>query len=258
MGVVTNLFLPKTFIAHFLRRSCMKRLFLVFGICCLFWSPAFSSPTGTVTMKYLGHSAAPYKTVSFYADSDGSYPPYEVSYDNNVIAGYYKHDISTATGAGVYVPDPLMGFCIDLTQNPAANYATFDVVSLTEAPDPTFIGSTITITKADLLRELWGRHYDVSMTNQQAAEFQLAVWELVFETSGVYDISIGSVKSNHYNGGTNTLLSSLDGTGPMANLVALSHPDYQDMLAQVPCPGAVMLCSFGMVMVSWLRVRRRI
>jgi hypothetical protein len=258
MGAVTNLFLPKIFIAHFLRRSGMKRLFFAFGIYCLFLSPAFSSPTGTVTMKYLGYSAAPYKTVSFYADADGSYPPYEVSYDSDVIAGYYKHDISTATDAGIYVSDPLMGFCIDLSQSPAANYATFDVVPLTEAPDPTFIGSTITVDKADLLRELWGRHYSTSMTDQQAAEFQLAVWELIFETSGVYDISSGSVKSNHYISGTNALLCGLDGTGPMANLVVLSHPDYQDMLAQVPCPGAVMLCSIGMVMVSWLRVRRRI
>jgi hypothetical protein len=238
----------------------MKRLFLVFLICFLFGSPALSSPTGTVTMKYLGYSAAPYKTVSFYADADGSYPPYEVSYDNNIVSGYYKHDIIAATGAGVYVDDPLMGFCIDLSQSPAPNYATFDVVSLTEAPDPTFIsvGSTITTAKAALLRELWGRHYITSMTSQQAAEFQLAVWEIVFETSGTYDISSGSVRSNHYNGGTNILLDSLDGSGPMANLIALSHPCYQDMLAQIPAPGAVTLCSIGMFMVSWFRLRRRL
>lgn len=94
------------------------------------------------------------------------------------------------------------------------------------------------------------------MTNQQAAEFQLAVWEIVFETSGVYNIGNGSLRSNDLNAGTNALLSSLDGLGPKANLVALTHPEYQDMLAQVPAPGAIGLGSFGLTLLGWLRSRR--
>jgi hypothetical protein len=96
------------------------------------------------------------------------------------------------------------------------------------------------------------------MTNQQAGEFQLAVWEIVFETSGTYDIATGSLRSNDLSTGTNALLSSLDGTGPKANLVALTHPDYQDMLAQatVPAPGALCLSSFGLAIMGWLRTRR--
>ena len=220
--------------------------------------PVMATPTGTVTMRYLGSSAAPYSSVSLYADSDGTYPPYEVSYDSGIVAGYYKHDITAATGSGVYIADPLMGFCIDMLQSPPSTDTTFDVVALTEAPDPTFIGSTITAEKADLLRELWGRHYSPTMTNQQAGEFQLAVWEIVFETSGTYDISNGSLRSNSLNTGTNALLTSLDGTGPMANLVALTNPQYQDMLAElaVPAPEAIGLTSFGLAILGWLRTRR--
>lgn len=234
----------------------MKQLLVALVLCGCVAMPVVASPTGTVTMRYLGYGAAPYATVSLYADSDGTYPPYELSYDGGIVAGYYKHDITAATGSGVDVADPLMGFCLDLSQAPPTTDTTFDVVPLTDAPSPTFIGTTITTAKADLLQELWGRHYSPTMTNQQAAEFQLAVWEIVFETSGVYNIGNGSLRSNDLNAGTNALLSSLDGLGPKANLVALTHPEYQDMLAQVPAPGAIGLGSFGLTLLGWLRSRR--
>ena len=97
------------------------------------------------------------------------------------------------------------------------------------------------------------------MTAQQAAEFQLAIWEIVYETSGTYDISTGSVRSDSYNSGTNALLSSLDGTGRHAELVALTNSTYQDLLAEVvPAPGALALSSLGMMAIGWLRSRKRV
>jgi hypothetical protein len=235
----------------------MKRILFVAVSCFCLVTPVLAAPTGTVSIKYLGASAAPGTTVSLYIDSDGTYPPYEISTDFTR-AGYMAHDVAGATGSGQYVNDPLWTFCIDACQSPSyGSYAQYDVVSLTEAPNPTFIGTTITPAKAALLEELWGRYYNTTMTEQQAAEFQLAIWEIVYETSGTYDISDGSVRSDSFNEGTNALLAGLDGTGPKSQLVALTNSVYQDLLAEIPAPGALALGSLGLSIVGWLRSRKK-
>jgi hypothetical protein len=236
----------------------MKNTLIAMVACFALTGSAWAAPQGTVSIKYLGAGAAPGSIVSLYIDEDGTYPPYEISTDFTR-AGYLLHDIASATGVGLDIQNPMWSFCIDALQSPTYNaYATYDVVALTEAPNPTFMGSPLTADRATLLEELWGRYHSTTMTSQQAAEFQLAVWEIVYETSGTYDIALGSVRSDDLNAETNAMLHSLDGTGPMANLVALTNPVYQDLLAEVPAPGALSLGSLGMALIGWLRSRKQL
>jgi hypothetical protein len=235
----------------------MKKTLFVLVSCLCLMEPVWAAQS-TVTIKYLGSTAAPGSVVSLYIDSDGTYPPYEISTDFTR-AGYLLHDVSGSTGLGTEIDDPVWAFCIEAGQSPTyGSYATYDVIGVTGAANPTLPGRTLTSSQGALLEELWGRFHSTTMNSEEAAAFQLAIWEIVGETSGTYDIGSGSVRSDDLIGETNVMLDSLDGTGPMASLAVLTHPVYQDLLAEVPAPGAVSLGGLGMALLGWLRSRKQL
>jgi hypothetical protein len=149
--------------------------------------------------------------------------------------GVYSWTNAGGTGLGTAVPD--WGFCIELTQGPYNGLQ--DVVPLNEAPDSTPMGTT----KANYIRELWGRDFDPAWTtgaNSQMAEaFGAALWEIIYETDPVWDVTSGT---GFYATGieqaatTNLWLSQLDGdTAYFANnLFATSSLYGQDYLIQIP------------------------
>lgn len=134
-------------------------------------------------------------------------------------------------------------FCIDLGQNISFGTTyTFSTGPVEGAPVP---GGPMGVAKANLLRELWGRHFTSISTNVEGSAFQIAVWEIVFD-SGL-DFSSGVVQVN---GNSNVLLTaqgylaSLDGnTNAFAPVYALVSDSTQDML--VPAPGALALVGLG-------------
>jgi hypothetical protein len=166
--------------------------------------------------------------------------------------GVYSWTNAGGTGLGTEVPN--WGFCIELTQEPYTGWQ--DVVPLDEASTP--IGTT----KANYIRELWGRDFDptwITGANRQMAEaFGVALWEIIYETDPVWDVTSGT---GFYATGieqaatANLWLSQLDGdTAYFANnLVATSSPYGQDYLVQIPEPMTVIMLGLGALTV----VRRR-
>ncbi len=135
------------------------------------------------------------------------------------------------------------GFCIDLGQNiNFGNTYTFTAGPIEGAPVP---GGPMGPAKGDLLRELWGRHFLGINTNAKASAFQIAVWEIVFDTG--LDFSAGAVQVTGDAGVLGTAqgyLASLDGnTYAFAPVYALTSTSTQDML--VPTPGALALLGLG-------------
>lgn len=117
------------------------------------------------------------------------------------------------------------------------------------------------------IAELWGRYRGNVVSDTTAAAFQVALWELAYGSSD-RDLTSGDFRLASNSSSVFSLaqgwLSSLDGTGPLANdLVVLvnnaSLTDRQDLLTStpvsVPEPGTLTLLGVGLA--GLLATRRR-
>jgi len=168
--------------------------------------------------------------------------------------------------------DMLDTFCADLEQAALGDFTTYDVYHPEYAP----IGagnSPMGIEKAWDLRRLFNQHLgDVASANGAAA-FQAAVWEIVYEDTGTYNVKDSASrlwieKMAHdpdWLTTANTWLTGL-GTGhPDVGLRVLANEDYQDYALVVlglpadPVPEPVTLAGLMLgvgSLVGYLRRRR--
>jgi hypothetical protein len=182
--------------------------------------------------------------------------------------GVYSWTNAGGTDWGTLVPD--WGFCIELTQGPYSGWQ--DVIPLEEAPLPAQFGTPMQITKANYIRELWGRHFDPTWTasggNKQLAEaFGAAIWEIIYETDSAWDVTSGTgfhATNINQAATANIWLSELNGDIAYfaSNLVATSVPTGQDYLVQLSqtpppiVPEPVTICLLGLGALSLIRRKR--
>ena len=210
-------------------------------------SQASASVLGTVTASLTGEFTDGTITIAGVRNVTG-------------YGGIYLLDKTAGTGDGALLPNGLVkSGCIDLLQDSASGSMTYNVLMPADAPVP---GTTMGPVKAALLQELWGRyfHSQAELDPQKAEAFSAAVWEIVFESDSTLDVTVGTGFScTGLATGMDTLanswLASLDGTGPKADLRALTHETYQDYLVEVPEPASLLLITLGGLTI--LRPRRR-
>jgi hypothetical protein len=185
--------------------------------------------------------------------------------------------------AGSNNPSPFnksfVSFCIDVDQY-VQTPSVFTLKPLEQAPNsdgPGAYGSGpsgtfMSHTQADLLRELWGEQYAYlrlgteTQQNDKCAAFQLAIWEILFESSATKDASNGYLKVV-YSGAkptyvtlANQFLASTYDSGYSAletRLGALTSATGQDHLVLVPIPTAVQAGATLLAAIMGIRVRRR-
>lgn len=168
--------------------------------------------------------------------------------------GVYSWTNEGGTGLGTQVPN--WGICIELSQGTYSGWQ--NVIPLDEAPLPPEYGTPMGTTKANYIRELWGRFFDPSWitgANTQMAEaFNCCLWEIIYESDPVWDVTSGT---GFYATGiedwatANSWLSQLNGNPAYfaSNLVATSTIDGQDFLVQIPEPATICLLVIGGLLI---------
>jgi hypothetical protein len=162
---------------------------------------------------------------------------------------------------GVASSTGILSFCIEMTEYIQSGPTNLTMIPLADGPaqmsGPNVNG--MGGTSAMLIEELWGKYINTVLdppagltTSQAAGAFQLAVWKLEYDghdayaTPGSVNFAKGYVEATAHNAGDAAIISTASSwinsltldpsTGSLAQLVAISGPNYQDQVCQIVTP----------------------
>jgi PEP-CTERM motif-containing protein len=173
---------------------------------------------------------------------------------------------SGSTGAGGFVTklngvDPTFTtYCIDLYQYIGFNQPPYDPYANVPASAHTFRNANAGVDLARLYSS--GRVVNDALTE---AAFQIAVWEIAYETTGSYNVAAGDALFTGAGADTVTALGLAEnwlqhlGTGNGVNVRVLESGTYQDELfaTPIPEPGTVALSFAALGLMAGVMRRRR-
>lgn len=190
--------------------------------------------------------------------------------DTNVFAGQLTHHFTNGTGLGAMLSGDLVTYCADISQYVTSSYKTYDVTSLGVLPNVAPMG----VDKANAIAGMYawaaGTQLLNTTSNDFAAAFQIAIWEIVTDFSlaegaGSLSLTAGNFKAKKSNGDPlsggiltqyNTLISHIyDPLPEGVTLLGLTHATAQDQIVVVPAPGVASLAGLGLVAVCARRRR---
>ncbi len=192
-------------------------------------------------------------------------------HNGNVFAGQLNFALSNST-AGDFLNGNWIGFCTDLYQTVSAGTNQYEVLPISALP----MGAPMGAAKAAAIQSIYsfaaGAQLSSGTTNAFAAAFQLAIWEIVTDYTGVgpslgLNITSGLFSATKTDGDplSATIMGHLAslfgaiGTSGDANLIGIGSSNRQDQILEIsnviPGPGALATAAIG-VLLSGARRRR--
>ena len=154
-------------------------------------------------------------------------------------------------------------YCIDLYEHIGFG-TTYNDYNLVAGASHAFANSTAAVD----IGKLFAEKNVIDSATKQAA-FQIAIWEIAYETSGIYNLGTGAAK---FSGGTasssgalslaSTWLGNLAGTTNNAYTVwaldSIGKPGHQDQVfaAPVPEPSTYAMLAGGLLCIGFFARRR--
>jgi hypothetical protein len=159
----------------------------------------------------------------------------------SVAAGGFAVEVASGDLGIAHLADAFTAFCLDIGHN-------LSLPSSYEATTTPFAGSTLSSAQRGAIRALFNTGYNPAQLGDAnySAGFQLALWEIVNETSGTYALGGGAFSATGFVGAisvANALLGNLGATTPTGNwrvvyLQSLDGPDRKPCARQPePCHG---------------------
>ena len=210
-------------------------------------SSAALRPASADILKYLGPAYGGYVSTTGLENSPS--PPLPVS--DHPGAGAFSI-LNLTAGGGSFA-----AWCVDIYSllNTSSSGTSYTLTPGTEF----FGGSQVTA-----LERLASQHLASISTVTDSGAFQLAVWEIVYESSGTYDLGSGNFQIASASGNAlataNAWLSALGDSTPTLTLAVWTSSSSQDLAvfsAPIPEPEVYAMLLAGLGLMGFVVNRRR-